>query len=223
MAQDTVVCVFAKPPLPGKVKTRLARAIGEEGAARLARAFLADVWALVSRLGWARSVLASTSTNVEEFGLGENIEVWRQGEGDLGARIERIVRRGLGAADRVLAIGADSPGLPEAILNQARAMLGSHDAVIGPARDGGFYLLGLRHCPKGLLANIRWSAATTGALVAARLHQYGMQLGVLPPWFDVDEVGDLVLLRRRIQVGAIRAPATKRALESLALEGILCA
>jgi rSAM/selenodomain-associated transferase 1 len=223
VGKDTLVCVFAKPPLPGKVKTRLARAIGDEEAARLARAFLADVWALVSRLGWARSVLASTSGHVEDFGLGEKIEVWLQGEGDLGARIERIVRRGLGAADRVLAIGADSPGLPEAILNQARAMLASHDAVIGPALDGGFYLLGLRRCPIGLLANIRWSAATTGALVAARLHHYGMQLGVLPRWFDVDDVGDLARLRRWIQVGAIHAPATQRALESLALEGILCA
>ncbi len=111
MRPDTIICVFAKPPRAGEAKTRLAPAVGLEGAAALARAFLGDVWAGVRRLPWARPVLASAGPWPEGL-LPAPVEVWPQGEGDLGARMERELRRGLEAAPWVMALGGDSAGLP---------------------------------------------------------------------------------------------------------------
>lgn len=212
------VCVFAKLPRAGKVKTRLASHLGARGAAELAEAFLTDSWQMVRALPWARPVLALDSTPpiaLRGLDLGDGAAVWQQGEGDLGQRIERVARRALDASTCMLAIGADTPGLPVRLLEQARAMLcapHAADAVLGPAADGGFYLLGLRRCPEGLLKGLPWSAEDTFARTLERLRQRGMQVHVLDPWFDVDRPTDIETLRARLARGEIVAPATARAL-----------
>ncbi|MHB1845619.1 MAG: TIGR04282 family arsenosugar biosynthesis glycosyltransferase, partial [Deltaproteobacteria bacterium] len=176
------VCVFAKPPLPGRVKTRLAAEVGSEGAARLARAFLRDTLAAVRALPWAEPRLATTERAPFEAELGAP-EIWLQGEGDLGRRMERVLRRALRGASAALAIGADSPGMPLALLEGAREALASADAVVGPSDDGGFYLLGLRRCPRGLLDGLPWSAPETFDRTLARLREQGLRTSLLPRWF----------------------------------------
>jgi glycosyltransferase A (GT-A) superfamily protein (DUF2064 family) len=172
------VCVFAKPPTPGVAKTRLAAVIGAERAATLAAAMLDDTLALVARCPWAEPIVASTGP------MPTKVPVWGQGDGDLGARITRILRRGLGSSG-VIAIGADAPTLPIAILAEAReALLAGCDAL-SPAEDGGFVLLGVRAVPD--LAGIAWSAPTTFSETRARLHDPR----ILPGWWDVDEERDL--------------------------------
>ena len=136
------------------------------------------------------------------------MEVWPQGEGDLGARLERILRRALKESAHAVAIGTDSPGLPLALLEEARSALEAHDAVVGPADDGGFYLLGLNRCPEGLLAGLPWSAENTRARTLSRLEERGLTVQLLAPWFDVDVAADLERLRSLLAEGAIRAPAT---------------
>jgi rSAM/selenodomain-associated transferase 2/rSAM/selenodomain-associated transferase 1 len=208
------ICVFAKPPEPGNAKTRLAPAVGAHGAAALAEAFLQDTWTAVSSLPWARAVIASTAS-FRPSGLGGSPEIWLQGEGDLGARLERIFRRALSESDCAFALGADSPGLPPRLLEQARDAMREADAVIGPCEDGGFYLLGLRQCPAGLLAEIRWSELDTFEQVSARLRQAGLRVLILDPWFDVDHPEDLEKLRKKIVAGEIKADATRKTLDIL--------
>ncbi len=210
MGASSLICVFAKPPVPGIAKTRLAAEIGDAQAARLARAFLADTWRTVSGATWARAILATTGGSASDFGLPGSPEIWLQGEGDLGARLERIFRRGLAEADVVLAIGADSPGLPERILVEARDALATTDAVLGPTEDGGFYLVGLKRCPQGLFDDLPWSQATTFAVTRARFEGHGLGVRALEPWFDVDRLADLERLRRAIERGGLDAPATSR-------------
>ena len=131
---NTLIAVFARPAVPGRAKTRLIAAVGEDGAARLAAAFFADTWETVARLGWARAVLATT----------EPLEgAWLQGDGDLGARVERIVTRALAEAPWTIALGADSPGMPVDRLEAARGAMERADAAIVPAADGGFVLLAM--------------------------------------------------------------------------------
>ena len=130
------ICVFAKPPRPGRAKTRLASAVGEEGAARLARAFLEDTWDTVSGLPWANAVLASTEADRDALGLDEDTPLWLQGEGDLGQRMERVLARALRDAPWAMALGADSPGLPPGVLERARDALAASDAVLGPMAWG---------------------------------------------------------------------------------------
>ncbi len=214
MRPDTIICVFAKPPRAGEAKTRLAPAVGLEGAAALARAFLGDVWAGVRRLPWARVVLASAGPWPEGL-LPAPVEVWPQGEGDLGARMERVLRRGLEAAPWVMALGGDSPGLPLAYLEAARAALAEADAVFGPSEDGGFYLLALRRLPEGALAGLPWSQPETLAATEARLESLGLRVGRVAPFFDVDLPADLERLEAELASGTLRAPATAEALAAL--------
>ncbi len=215
MDQRVCICIFAKPPVPGRVKTRLVPLLGSRGAAELAKAFLQDTWASVSALPWAKPVLASTEEGPQDF-LHSPAEIWPQGEGDLGARLENISRCALRNHPLVIAIGADSPGLPGTYFVQAREALGRADAVIGPSEDGGFYLLGLRKCPTGLLSGIPWSAPTTCLETIAKLQAAGLTVYILDDWFDVDTPQDLEKLDTLIKAEQIEAPKTKHFLETYA-------
>jgi rSAM/selenodomain-associated transferase 1 len=209
------VAVFAKPPVAGDVKTRLARALGAERAARLAAAFLRDTWAVVRALPWARPVLATTTTDPTPFGLGGDVELWQQGDGDLGERMERTLARALGEAPAALLIGADAPALPASHLDAARAALGSSDVVLGPSEDGGFYLIGATRLPEGSLAGLPWSRADSRLRTEAQLTARGLRVARAPEWFDVDEARDLARLGRVLAEDPRAAPATRAALAEL--------
>ncbi len=214
LASNLALCVFAKPPRAGEAKTRLAPALGAEGAAALARAFLSDTWELVTRLPWARPVLASTGPWPEGL-LPSPVEVWQQGEGDLGARMERVLRRGLEVCPTAMALGADSPGLPAAHLEAARAALSGADAVFGPSEDGGFYLLALRRLPAGAFADLPWSQPETLERTEARLRSLGLTVARVAPFFDVDVPEDLARLEAELGAGRLHAPSTAAALATL--------
>jgi rSAM/selenodomain-associated transferase 1 len=210
-----VIAIFAKPPRPGMVKTRLAATLGPERAAALAAAFLEDTLSLAASMPGAQVVVASTEDDRAALNLADTVPLWLQGAGDLGARQERICIRALDAgAPWVVAIGADSPGLPATRLHEAMAALAHGQAVLGPADDGGYYLLGLCACPKGLLAGLPWSSAETAARTRARLVTHGMTPRELAPWFDVDEPADLQRLRGLLATQEILAPATAALLGS---------
>lgn len=212
MSQQACVCVFAKPPIPGQVKTRLAVRFGDVEAARLAEAFLSDTLASVASLKWVRAVIASTAVMPSRF---NSCGVWLQGDGDLGVRLERILSRALGHAPAAIALGADSPGLPVRFLDEACARLQHFDAVLGPCDDGGFYLLGLRTCPPGLLDGIHWSAATTWSETRQRLRSAGLSLTILPAWFDIDRPEDLDRLEQLLDAGAVNFPVTAAVLRQI--------
>jgi rSAM/selenodomain-associated transferase 1 len=206
------VCVFAKPPRPGAVKTRLASVLGDDGAAALAGAFLLDTWSTATRMPGVDVVLAATEVEAPEWRPVHAADVWPQGGGTLGDRLELVLRRALQAHSFAIAIGTDVPGLPLSRLEDAREALRTADAVIGPADDGGFYLIGVSTCPRGLLDTVPWSASDTCARTLARLRQHHLATTVIASWFDIDEPADLDTLRRRIRDGTIHAPATARVL-----------
>lgn len=209
MSVEATICIFAKPPVPGQVKTRLAAALGADGAARLARAFLEDTVDSVRALPWAEPALATTMP------LEADVAVLLQGEGDLGTRIERVLRAALERAPIAIAVGADAPALPARLLESARHALQTADVAVGPAEDGGFYLLALRRCPEGLLADLPWSTPGTLAATVERLRSRGLRSALLEPWFDVDRPEDLKRLRTLIEQGIVRAPRTERELAAL--------
>lgn len=215
MTHRAVSLVFAKQPHPGQVKTRLAPVLGEAGAAELARAFLRDTWRRMRSLSHAPPILvfAGADSNTARKILEDpTAEVWQQGEGDLGARLERALAAGLERAPLALAVGTDSPGLPLAYLEQACA---SHaDAVLGPSADGGYYLLGLRRCPSELLMGLPWSSPDTLSATRQRLESRGFSIARAPTWWDVDEPADLERLLRAL-AGGLEAPATLSCLRQL--------
>jgi rSAM/selenodomain-associated transferase 1 len=210
---ETILCIFAKPPQPDLVKTRLIPALGAERAAELAEAFLQDTVALARTLPWAECIIATTERFERSYFRPE--EVWLQSEGDLGERLEKILRLALKRRSSVLAIGADSPGLPTALLEDARKALQEADAVLGPSADGGFYLIGLKDCPVGMLGGIQWSHSSTLADTAARLEQYGMKTTRIGEWFDVDTPEDLKRLRRHLEKNPSAASKTTALLQRI--------
>jgi uncharacterized protein len=214
---STVLCIFAKPPCPGTVKTRLADTLGEESATRLAAAFLHDTWSAARQLLWARVILATThrSSFEAELGIHADSQVWLQGTGDLGQRLERILQRALQYAPLALVIGSDSPGLPAQLLDRAHRALSSSEAVLGPCDDGGFYLIGLSRCPAGLLSELPWSSPETFQRTFDQIRHFGLSPALLPTWFDVDRVADLERLHRSIERGEVAAPKTARVLSRI--------
>src|SRR5262245_44344365 len=112
------ICIFAKSPRPGSVKTCLAPEVGSERAAALAAAFPRDTWSAVWSLRWAQPVLATTDADAEDWDFARGANIWRQGGGDLGERLERVLRRALRAAPFAIALGIDTPGLPRSFVEQ---------------------------------------------------------------------------------------------------------
>lgn len=201
----TTLGLFVKHPVPGSVKTRLAVELGAGRAAAVYAAFIAD---LVERFrGNAdRRVLCfapATAEAREYFAAigGADYELWPQPEVDLGTRMAQFFAEQLvELRDRVVLIGSDSPTLPREYVEQAFALLQEVDCVVGPARDGGYYLIGQCGVCRPIFDRIDWSTPRVLAQTVDRVAESGARLGVLPPWYDVDTPEDWQFL-----VGHLRA------------------
>jgi rSAM/selenodomain-associated transferase 1 len=190
-----VLGLFVKQPRPGAVKTRLG---GPEWGARAARAFLLDALARLEHVD-ARRVAAFSPAEAEtEFAelTQGGFDLAPQGDGDLGERLERFFRRELVDGAAVVVVGADSPTLPLGHVEAAFAALDSADVVLGPATDGGYYLLGCRRLPPVFDA-VAWGGPDVLAQTVARLPA-SWRLALLPPWYDVDTPQDWAMLRGHV-------------------------
>ena len=195
MQQDCLVIIFAKAPLPGFAKTRLAPLLGNDGAAHLAAKMLAHTLdtALAAALGPVELCCAPDTTHAEFEGAARRpgVTVTAQGIGDLGERMQRALARGLTRHGAVVLIGTDAPQLGADTLRRAAYALRSHDAAIAPASDGGYVLVGLSRPAPALFADIAWSTSAVMAQTRARIFSLGMRLHELPTFHDIDEPADL--------------------------------
>jgi rSAM/selenodomain-associated transferase 1 len=194
MMPATRIVIFAKAPVPGAAKTRLIPALGAEGAARLAAEMLAQTLAAAVAADVGEPELCATprpgSPEWEPF-RPTNMRMTDQGTGDLGERLARAAERVLSAHERVLLIGSDCPELDADRLRTAAAHLETHDAVIHPARDGGYALLGLKRFDPLLFSDIAWSTGSVAATTIARIRALGWSLHIGETLRDVDEPEDL--------------------------------
>lgn len=198
---DSVLGVFVKQPVSGAVKTRLAAALGDEAAAKFYEAFLTDVVDRFRATADRRTLCFAPDDDAARAYFdslaGDEYEIEPQSQGDLGARLaacfERAFERG---AERVVVIGSDSPTLPAALVDEAFNQLdGRRDAVVGPALDGGYYLIGLAKQPRPIFEGIDWSGPQVLEQTIERIREAGATFALLPPWYDVDEVDDLQILK----------------------------
>jgi len=196
------IAVMAKASRPGQTKTRLAPPLSYEEAANLNTSFLKDVVANIVRAAQAASIGAYVAygppgserffrdTLGAEVGL---IEAWLGNFGDcLFFAIDVLLARGHGAA---CVLNADSPSLPHDRLVEMAAVLAEPGdrAVIGPAEDGGYYVLGLKTPHRRLFEDIAWSTDAVCAQTLERAAEIGLPVHILPAWYDVD---DAMSLRR---------------------------
>jgi uncharacterized protein len=188
--------LLARAPVPGKVKTRLIPALGAEGACSLQRLLLERTLAL-SADGFAERFLwLDDLPDAELQALADDLgwTLMEQPVGDLGERMRRIAILGLADSEAVVLIGNDCPALDAGYLASARAALQQHCAVLGPAEDGGYVLLGLRRVDPLLFSAIPWGSEHVLALTRTRLQQLAWKHHELQMLWDVDRPEDLVRL-----------------------------
>ena len=192
----TNLVIFARRPTTGVGKRRLAAAIGDVEALRFQRGAIDG---LLRRLTgdprWRTTVAVSPDRPVGW--LRGRAAATPQGAGDLGRRLVRVTRRF--PVGRLVIIGSDTPTVKRADIAAAFDALRSHDAVLGPARDGGYWLIGLRRSARGPLPfdGIRWSSPDTLADTLARLQ--GLRVATLRTQEDIDDEASLKRLRARAQ------------------------
>lgn len=185
--------IFAKPPRIGLAKTRLARSLGSSvQARRIAMMTLARTMRAALSGPW-RPVLYTAPDSALEESLGgvwpAQLERRSQGRGDLTQRLNKGLTQA--APGPVLFIGADAPDLTPALIRRAIRALQSHDAVFGPASDGGFWLFGLHKSARtqSPFGHVRWSGPHAMADVKANLPP-GARIAELPTLIDLDEAED---------------------------------
>lgn len=200
------ILIFAKAPVPGRVKTRLIPALGAEGAARLAGRLLchALTQALEADLGPVE-VCASPAPEhpdwqpwlptLSQLGARGHRLAWsEQGEGDLGARMARPAQGYLDEGEPVLLMGTDCPALTPHRLRKAARALHGHEAALIPARDGGYVLLGLRTFHPSLFTAMPWGSAAVAELTLKRLRDLNWRVWVGAALEDIDIPADLTVL-----------------------------
>lgn len=192
------IVIFAKAPVPGRVKTRLIPVLGGAGAARLA-ARMRDLvlqQALAAAVGPVELCMSPAPGAAEwsGFTLPAGVEASDQGEGDLGERMARAARRSLSNGESVLLAGTDCPQLTTARLSEAAMRLADHDAVLHRAEDGGYPLLGLRAFDIRLFQAMPWSTPAVAGLTLERLAALGWRVWLGETLRDIDEPADLAWL-----------------------------
>ena len=212
--------LFAREPVPGRVKTRLARAVGPAAAASLYEAFLSDLAVALAPQGNWDAVLAYAEPEPGPVLFALFAARWTlvpQGEGSLGDRLRRAVARARAAGPcDVLVAGSDAPTLHVADASAAfQALAQAADVVFAPALDGGFSLVGVREGVEPLdvfPTGARWSSAQ--ALLDCRMSAVrgGLRVELLSTVPDVDEIGDLANVEALLAGDPGLAPATRRAL-----------
>ena len=185
--------VFVKEPVPGRVKTRLGRDLGMTASARWFRHQSGRLVAAMAGDARWRTVLAVSPdrAGLESRVWPTHLSRWPQGSGDLGDRMGRVFRSF--PPGPVVIVGADIPGIAPPLVERAFRALGDHDAVFGPAEDGGYWLVGLRRAratPPGFMQGVRWSSEHTLADTVATLPP-DWRIATIDTLPDIDTLADL--------------------------------
>ncbi len=200
---DSKLIIFSKAPDPGQVKTRLIPAMGKTGAAQLHQDMLEQKLKLVTENGIAVVELHCAPDQqhpyFQQTAYRSNLELHTQVGDDLGERMANALQAALNTHSKAVIIGTDCPLLDQEYLIAAfQALENGSDAVIGPAADGGYVLLGLRQFHPTLFTDMYWGTDTVLSYTKARLHQSGFTYVELNTLWDVDRPDDLDLYREHL-------------------------
>jgi rSAM/selenodomain-associated transferase 1 len=213
-SSDVALTIMAKAPRAGAVKTRLCPPLSPREAAGLARCLLRDAIAKARSLADVTTMIAYTPAGERAAfaRLAADLALVPQRGHDLGERMRAALAEGLRTHRRAIVIGTDTPTLPTAALQLAIDRLGSDDVdvVLGPAEDGGYYLIGVRADHPTLFAGVPWSTPAVLDLTLRRAEAAGLHCALLPTWFDVDTADDLERLRAALIEDPGIAPSTSR-------------
>lgn len=213
--------VVAKQPAAGQTKTRLCPPLTAQAAAELYECFLRDTLDIMRRVPDVQRTIVYSPVDARDYfhRLAPDMALTQQRGDTLGERLNHLLSDALTVgAGRVVVMDSDSPTLPAAYVQEAFAQLDAADVVIGPCRDGGYYLIGMQQPQPRLLHEVQMSTPRVLADTLSLAAELGVVVSLLPEWYDVDTVAELEYLRA--EIGALdgdgRAVHTRRHLAHLA-------
>jgi len=198
----STVLLFVKAPVRGQVKSRLASELGQDAALELYRGFVQDILATIDAGGYDCTVCVhppDARDRVAEW-LGRHRRCLPQRGNDLGTRMENAFHETFASgASQAILVGSDIPDLPGQVFFEAFSALHKNDAVIGPAADGGYYLVGFRKDTfrPEVFRDIAWSTGGVFSETMEHFNRAGARVHMLQQWQDVDTPDDLRSLQRR--------------------------
>jgi uncharacterized protein len=217
---------MARVPGLEPVKSRLHGALGVKAATLLYRCFLLDeldaISALAPRIVPLVAFTPARGRSRMATLAPPGFKLMAQEDGDLGQRMSRLLASLLGDGHRgAIVMGSDMPTLPmDHVLEAARVLeADGADLVLGPAEDGGYYLVGLTRPAPALFDGIPWSTNQVLALTLDRARGLGLRVHLLPPWYDVDTAADLTRLAADLAARPAGPPRTRRFLAALRQRG----
>ncbi|WP_201557821.1 TIGR04282 family arsenosugar biosynthesis glycosyltransferase [Psychrobacter sp. 72-O-c] len=192
--KNICIIIFAKYPAQGMAKTRLIPALGIEGAAQIAQHLLLHSVEQAVATDYVVELCVSpvpTDPCWQVLYLPDTLQWSAQTDGDLGARLLTASQQALGKYKKIALIGTDCPSLTAQRIQVAMQQLDQYDAVMIPASDGGYVLLGFKQVHESLFSNMTWSVDSVAAATQQRIAALGWTLAILDPLHDIDEPADL--------------------------------
>jgi len=213
MSHDSCILLFVKYPEKGKVKLRLAADLHEENVLQLYRCFVHDTLKTVKRIDTDLFICFTPVDALTRFQgwLGSHLQFLPQNGNDLGERMKHCFATVFAQGyHHAILIGSDSPDLPGDYVTKGFSLLKTHDVVLGPATDGGYYLIGLRNTTgtQNLFEGLPWGTSTVLQETLGKIRHRNHTVGLLPDWSDVDTITDLKNLILRAQNTAFKSSQT---------------
>lgn len=196
--KDSSLIIFVKNPEIGKVKTRLAKTIGDEEALKIYQRLLDHTHAITKNLTCNKKLYFSSFID-NEFGWNEGYESKLQAKGDLGQKMKLAIKSELSKYQKVIIIGSDCAELNQSIIVAAFEALNDNDFVIGPANDGGYYLLGMKKLNETLFDDMAWSTESILTDTIERVQTAKQSYFLLPELIDVDSEMDWLQVKNTFE------------------------
>lgn len=208
---NRTLVIMAKAPKPGMVKTRLTDSLPSPAVTALYRCLLEDTLALATSLTNVEVAVMCPESDQDELAhlVGSTVQVVAQkGEG-LAAGLTSVFRHFTGdGRQHVIAFNSDSPHLAPSVLDSAFEILDTHDVVVGPTHDGGYYLVGAKAAHSTLFENDSMGTESALDRLLTRTKTLELSTGFTEPFYDIDVANDLILLARELRLAPAKAPRT---------------
>jgi rSAM/selenodomain-associated transferase 1 len=208
---NRTLVIMAKAPKPGMVKTRLAESLPSPAVTALYRCLLEDTLALARSVTRVEVAVMCPASDKDELAhlLGNTVQVVAQkGEG-LAAGLISVFRHFTAAGrQHVIAFNSDSPHLPPSVLDSAFEILATHDVVVGPTHDGGYYLVGANAAYPSLFEGDGMGTGSALDRLLTRTKVLELSTGFTEPFYDIDVAKDLILLAQELRLAPAKAPRT---------------
>jgi rSAM/selenodomain-associated transferase 1 len=208
---NRTLVVMAKAPRPGMVKTRLTESLPSPAVTALYRCLLADTLALATSLTNVEVAVMCPEADQNELArlLGNTVQVVAQKGQGLAAGLTSVFRHFTAPGrQQVIAFNSDSPHLAPSVLNSAFEILDTHDVVVGPTHDGGYYLVGAKAAHAALFESDGMGTGNALDRLLTRARALELSMGFTESFYDIDIANDLILLANELQLAPERAPRT---------------